>query len=98
MHRLPPMVPAFWIWVEPTSAAACFNPSKAGGRSAFATSLQSVVAPKRQAVAPREIPRSPAIPVRSKTGPGKVCACVAAKRSVYPAASVTPPPAAMITA
>ena len=33
LQRLPAIVPTFWICTEPTSRAACFNASKAGGRS-----------------------------------------------------------------
>ncbi len=38
------MVPRFWIWIEPTSSAAAFSPSKPCGRSA-ATSSDQVAPP-----------------------------------------------------
>ena len=42
------MVATFWIWTEPTSRAASFSPSKAGGRAASRISVQVTAAPIRQ--------------------------------------------------
>jgi hypothetical protein len=55
---LPAIVPRFWIWAAPTSRAATFSASKAGGRSALAISLHVVVAPMRTASTSTRAPRS----------------------------------------
>ena len=47
LQILPTTVAAFWIWAEPTSHAACFSISHAGGKSARMTSLQLAAAPMR---------------------------------------------------
>jgi len=46
LHRLPAIVAAFWIWIDPTSRAAWRSASKAGGRLEAAMSAQRVAAPK----------------------------------------------------
>ncbi len=59
LQRFPAIVPAFWIWTEPTSRAAAFSPSKDAGNAARTRSLQRVAAPIRQPSGPRVIPRNP---------------------------------------
>ncbi len=68
LHRLPPMVPAFWTWMPPTTAAACCSARIDAGSDAEATSVQVVVAPMRIPSGPMPIPRSSSTPVRSRTG------------------------------
>ncbi len=47
LQMFPASVPVFCIWMLPTSFAACFKASKAGGRSNFAIWFHVVAAPIR---------------------------------------------------
>ena len=51
LQILPATVPVFWIWTEPTSRAACFSASKAGGSGCAMMSVQLVRAPMTRWVA-----------------------------------------------
>ena len=56
LHRLPATVPAFCIWMDPTSRPAAFSPSKYRGSGVRMNSLQVAAAPMRQPVPVRTIP------------------------------------------
>jgi hypothetical protein len=74
LQMLPAMVPAFWTWSPPISLAAATRHLKSGGKPASTMSLQVVVAPMRQWVSCSVIPRSPRMPVTSRTPSRIECA------------------------
>ena len=57
LQRLPATEATFWICTEPTSRAACFSASKAGGRGWRMSSVQVVRAPITICEAVSEMPR-----------------------------------------
>lgn len=68
LHRFPPTVPRFCTWMPPTFSAQSLRPSKSGGRSACATSVQMAPAPMRQPPSTAAMPRISATALTSSMG------------------------------
>ena len=98
LHRLPAIVPTFWIWIDPTSRAACFSPLNAAGRSAFTISVQVVAAPIVHPSFVRVMPRSSDRREISSKVPRNCLSPCAGNQSVPPAITDAGPAASLFSA